>query len=97
MSDRIEDQLSQIAGDINEMMVEQAKQHMTLLEHTRRSKASEDRIGVVESLAENTWNRLEGHFKFLKGSIWTVSVLCGGLAVLWTGVQIYLAINGVKP
>lgn len=99
----IEDKLNQIARDVADIRdsqhineVTSAEQHMTLQEHTRRRKASEARIGVVEALAEKTWNRLEGHFKFLKGSVWAISVLCGGLAVLWTGIQIYLAIRGIK-
>ena len=97
MSKRIEDQLNQIAGDISEIKIVQAEQHMTLQDHTRRSKASEARIGIVEGLAEKTWYRLDGHFKWLKGVMWTLAVLAGGLGVLWTGVQIYLAIRGIKP
>lgn len=94
---RIYEKLDKIAEGINDIKVIQAVQHTTLEEHTRRSKASEDRIGIVEGLAEKTWSRLDGHFKWLKGVMWTLAVLAGGLGVLWTGVQIYLAISGVKP
>lgn len=68
-------------------MVEQAKQHETLKEHTRRSTANEVRIKHVEDVSEKTDRRLELHFRTLKWAVWASASLFAIGKVLWPVVK----------
>lgn len=93
--DKILDQLS----DIKKV---QGENRVTLVEHERRSTASEGRIGTVEALANKTWLALQKHFAKLEGAITVFKWTCIGLGgtgaafgVLYGGVTIYMKFRGM--
>ena len=92
----IREYLFELKEDITEIKIENAEQHVTLKEHTRRSLASEKRLEEVEDIAIGTQSTLNSHLAFIKGAIWVLGGIGVFLGVVWTCFQAYLAFKGVK-
>lgn len=72
------------------------KNRSTLVEHARRSTASEGRLDVLEAFVRKIWVRLEKHLSFVRGVIWVLGGLFGTGGLIWLGVDIYLKTKGIK-
>lgn len=61
-----------------------------LVEHQRRSLASERRLDVVEKTVEHTDRKIASHLSFIKGAIWFVGILGTVAGVSLTVKKLFL-------
>lgn len=71
MDGSINEKLDKMNNKLTEIQITQAAQHTTLKEHTRRSKASEDRLIVLEE----TRQQFVKHMAALNGAVELVKLV----------------------
>lgn len=78
MDDRVEKKLDKIAEDITEIKVTLAGQHVSLVEHVRRTNLLEKKIEPIQK-----------HVDYIQGGIKLI-LLLGGVAAIIEAVSICL-------